>query len=78
MPYLNSKKNKEVNILLNFALLGCGKIAQRHSNLLGNNEISGAKLAAVCDAKIENAEIISKKFNVPCFSNMEKSQYKQI
>tara|TARA_B100000963_G_C22625823_1_gene672290 strand:- start:490 stop:1590 length:1101 start_codon:yes stop_codon:yes gene_type:complete len=72
MPYLNSKKNKEVNILLNFALLGCGKIAQRHSNLLGNNEISGAKLAAVCDAKIENAEIISKKFNVPCFSNMEK------
>ena len=41
--------------MLNFALVGCGKIAKRHSNLLGNDQIKGAKLVAVCDVVEENA-----------------------
>ena len=40
-----------------FALIGCGKIAVRHANLLGNNEINGASLVAVCDLE----EIRAKK-----------------
>lgn len=57
--------------MLNFALLGCGKIAQRHSNLLGNNEIKGARLVAVCDAKLENAQELGQKFNIPSFCDMD-------
>ena len=42
--------------MLNFALVGCGRIAKRHSELLGFNEINGAKLVSVCDNVIDNLE----------------------
>ena len=35
--------------MIRFGLLGCGRIAKRHSDLLGGNQIEGAMLAAVCD-----------------------------
>ena len=44
---------------IKFALLGCGRISKRHSELLGENQISNAELVAVCDTDIEKAEIIS-------------------
>ena len=58
--------------MLNFALIGCGKIAQRHSNLLGNNQIKGAKLVAVCDVNLENAKKIANEFSIPCFIDMHE------
>ena len=39
-----------------FALVGCGRIAVRHSDLLGNNQIKNAKLVAVCDIHKDKAE----------------------
>jgi UDP-N-acetyl-2-amino-2-deoxyglucuronate dehydrogenase len=56
--------------MIRFALLGCGRIAKRHSELLGNKQIKGASLVAVCDIIGEKAESIGKRFNVPYFSNM--------
>ena len=32
-----------------FVLVGCGRIAKRHADLLGNRQIEGAELTAVCD-----------------------------
>tara|TARA_Y100001935_G_C17273852_1_gene493510 strand:- start:97 stop:1164 length:1068 start_codon:yes stop_codon:yes gene_type:complete len=58
--------------MLNFALVGCGKIAKRHSNLLGNDQIKGAKLVAVCDVVEENAKSISEEFSVPYFLDMHE------
>ena len=58
--------------MLNFALVGCGKIAKRHSNLLGNDQIKGAKLVAVCDVIEENAKSISEEFSVPYFLDMHE------
>tara|TARA_Y100000768_G_scaffold386677_1_gene375677 strand:+ start:1937 stop:3010 length:1074 start_codon:yes stop_codon:yes gene_type:complete len=58
--------------LLNFGLLGCGKISVRHSNLLGHGEIEGAKLSAVCDKNLESAKKIGEKFNVPFFSDISE------
>lgn len=52
---------------IKFALVGCGRIAVRHSELLGNNVISGARLAAVCDPVSEKAQTIASKFSVPAF-----------
>ena len=34
--------------MIRFGLLGCGRIAKRHSELLGGNHIEGASLTAVC------------------------------
>ena len=42
--------------MLNLALVGCGRIAKRHSELLGFGQIEGARLAAVCDIVEEKAQ----------------------
>jgi UDP-N-acetyl-2-amino-2-deoxyglucuronate dehydrogenase len=56
--------------MLRFALIGCGRIAKRHSELLGNGELQSARLIAVCDNIYSRAQIISNKFNVPAYDNM--------
>lgn len=56
--------------MITFALVGCGRIAKRHSDLLGHGEIKGAKLVAVCDLVEERAQAIGEKFAVPHFTNM--------
>lgn len=58
--------------MLNFAIVGCGRIAKRHSELLGHKQIKGAQLVAVCDVVSEKAELISKQFAVPCFTDMHE------
>nr|WP_249811243.1 Gfo/Idh/MocA family oxidoreductase [Bradyrhizobium sp. 149] len=45
-------------------MLGCGRIAKRHSDLLGGNHIEGAKLVAVCDTARARADAIAAKFGV--------------
>ena len=35
--------------MLRFGLIGCGRIAKRHADLLAGGEIEGATLTAVCD-----------------------------
>jgi predicted dehydrogenase len=55
---------------LNFALIGCGRIAKRHAELLGHGQISNARLAAVCDVKAERAQAIGKQFDVPHYTDM--------
>ncbi len=57
--------------MLGVALLGCGRIAVRHSELLGNNEIKGAKLVAVCDIDAARAKRLGEKFGIPHFSSLE-------
>ena len=57
---------------LNFALVGCGRIAKRHSELLGHNQIKNAKLVAVCDLVPEKAEKIAAEFSVPYFTDMHE------
>lgn len=57
--------------MLRFALVGCGRIAKRHSELLGMGEIDGAALAAVCDVQADRAEAMGSRFNVPWFTDME-------
>ncbi len=58
--------------MLNFALVGCGRIAKRHSELLGHNQIPNARLAAVCDIVASKAEAVSKPFGVPVYTDMHK------
>ena len=57
---------------LKFALIGCGRIAVRHSDLLGQKKIKGASLVAVSDLDESKAQKIASKFNVPFFSNKDE------
>ena len=56
--------------MLKFALVGCGRIAKRHSELLGLGQIKGATLAAACDITEAKSAIIGKQFSVPHFTDM--------
>ena len=52
---------------LNFAIIGCGRIAKRHAE-----EISKiGNLAAVCDNKIEYANELSTKYNSIAYNNID-------
>lgn len=53
--------------MIRFGLLGCGRIAKRHSDLLGGCHIDGASLVAVCDPIKMRADAIASKFGVPAF-----------
>lgn len=56
--------------MLSFALVGCGRIARRHSELLGHGEIRNARLAAVCDIVEAKARRIGADFSVPWYTDM--------
>ena len=56
--------------MINFALVGCGRISKRHGELLGKNQISGARLVAVCDKVLHRANTIAKLYKIPAFQNM--------
>lgn len=56
--------------MLKFALVGCGRIAKRHSELLGLGVIEGARLAAVCDCVEDRARKISEQFSIPHYTDM--------
>ena len=58
--------------MLKFALVGCGRISKRHSELLGHGQIEGASLVAACDIDLSKASKIAETFDVPSFSDMHE------
>jgi len=58
--------------MIRFGLLGCGRIAKRHSDLLGGNHIEGANLVAVCDPVRTRADAIAGKFGVAAHYDMDE------
>ena len=58
--------------MLKFSIVGCGRIAKRHADLLGANQIDNANLAAVCDVDESRAKLYGQQFNVPWFTDMHQ------
>ncbi len=58
--------------MLNFALVGCGRIAKRHSELLGFEQIKGARLTAVCDPIEEKSKKIGEQFSIKHYTDMHQ------
>ena len=54
---------------LNFALVGCGRIAQRYSDIFANDQLRNALLVAVSDANLPRAEKLAQKHKVPAFDD---------
>jgi UDP-N-acetyl-2-amino-2-deoxyglucuronate dehydrogenase len=48
---------------INFAIIGCGRIAQRHAEHINNN----GNLVAVCDTVKEKADLLAAKYNAKAF-----------
>ena len=57
--------------MINFAIIGCGRIAKRHAELLGTGQVAGARLAAVCDIQRDRAEAFGAKYGVPAFASID-------
>lgn len=52
-----------------FALVGCGRIAERYVNLLGGEHIAGARLVGVCDVKPERSKRAAEKSGARAFTD---------
>lgn len=55
---------------INFALLGCGRIAKKHAEILSGDLVKGGRLVAVCDIKEDRAQEYGEKYKVPYFTDM--------
>jgi predicted dehydrogenase len=57
--------------MIRFAIIGCGRIAKRHADLLGRGQIAGASLSAVCDVVPERAQAFGERYSVPWFTSID-------
>ncbi len=58
--------------MLGFALVGCGRIAQKHLKILSEGRIEQSKLVAVCDISAHRARDAGERFGAPWFTNMHE------
>ena len=58
-------------MMIRFGLIGCGRIAKRHADLLGNLQIDNAVLQAVCDTDLPKAMALAEPFGVKAYDNMD-------
>ncbi len=58
--------------MLRVGLIGCGRIAKRHAELLGHHQVEGAVLSAVCDIDASRAQALGTQFSVPSYDCMDK------
>jgi predicted dehydrogenase len=54
---------------LGFALVGCGRIAQKYSQIFQDGELAGAHLVACCDPKSERAEALAARNAIPHYAD---------
>ena len=52
----------------NFAIIGCGRIAQRHAEQI--NRVG--ELIAVCDLEISKAELLANQFNAKSYMSVDE------
>lgn len=62
---------------LKFAIVGCGRIAKRHCELLHAGNIANALLVSVCDINIEKAKKFGEEYNLPYYTDMDEMMRKE-
>lgn len=58
-----------------FAIVGCGRIAKRHAELL-SGVVTGAQLVAVCDINKEKARAVGEKYRVAWYGDIKEMMAK--
>src|SRR5512135_81688 len=72
MPYARSQ-GRSITMLhdtVNFALIGCGRVAPRHANSLAN--LPGARLLAVADVVEKRALHFARDFGVEPYTDYRR------
>lgn len=64
--------------MINIALVGCGRIAVRHAELLGLERIKGARLVAVCDIDLQKAKKFGDKYGVKYYADFTEMMEREI
>jgi UDP-N-acetyl-2-amino-2-deoxyglucuronate dehydrogenase len=62
---------------LSFALVGCGRIAQKYSDIFAANQIPAARLVAVCDARKDRADKLAARHSVPAYTDARRMMDEQ-
>ncbi len=57
---------------LRFALVGCGRIAQRYSDIFASDRLANAKLVAACDLVPARVEKLAKRHGIPAYSDFRR------
>lgn len=58
--------------MIKFGVVGCGRIAKRHLDLLGGGQIDGAELVAICDNNPARLEAARQRHNVAAYGSLEQ------
>jgi predicted dehydrogenase len=58
--------------VLRVALVGCGRIARRHADILAGSHVKGARLAGVCDVIPDRVAEFARRYGVPGFGDMDR------
>lgn len=59
-------------VKLGFALVGCGRIAQRYSDIFASEHLTNARLVAVCDIVGPRAEKLAQRHQVPAYADYHR------
>lgn len=54
---------------LGFALVGCGRIAQKYSEIFASGDLDGAHLVGCCDPKEDRAAKLAQRHGIPFYSS---------
>lgn len=57
---------------LGFALVGCGRIAQRYSDIFASDHLPKGRLVAVCDLDAARAEKLATRHHVPTYTDFRR------
>ncbi|MGZ5084700.1 MAG: Gfo/Idh/MocA family protein [Usitatibacter sp.] len=57
--------------MITFGLLGCGRIAKRHADLLAGGQVADASLGAVCDVVPERAADFASRYKTTAYTSMD-------
>ncbi|MBN1878863.1 Gfo/Idh/MocA family oxidoreductase [bacterium] len=57
---------------LNFALVGCGRIASKYGEILRGNHVRNATLVAACDINPERARSFGDRFGIPVYPDAHR------
>lgn len=62
---------------LGLALVGCGRIAQKYSEIFASDQLQGARIAAVCDVKKDRAGKLAERHGVKAYTDFHDMMSKE-
>ena len=62
---------------LGFALVGCGRIAQKYSEIFASDQVPGGRIVAVCDVQKDRADKLAERHGVKAYADFHDMMEKE-